>query len=132
MQSSRSALVCPCHDVTAADIDSVIEAGHTSPETIKRATAVYMGSCQGKYCAPLVQALLIERGIESEGRTRRPAARAPIVSLPLGAFVESPDSTKAAESSQHGTTGDNAPGRSATGDGGGLVHDRTPASREDR
>lgn len=87
MQNRRSQIVCPCHDVTAHDIDLMIDAGHTSPETIKRSTSVYMGGCQGKFCSPLVQELLVERGIEQAQNTRRPAARAPIVSLPLGAFV---------------------------------------------
>lgn len=87
MQDRRSQIVCPCHDVTAHDIHLMIDAGHTSPETIKRSTSVYMGGCQGKFCSPLVQELLIERGIEQAQKNRRPAARAPIVSVPLGALV---------------------------------------------
>lgn len=83
-----SSIVCPCHDVTEADINRAIDKGHTSPETIKRATAVYMGSCQGKHCSRIVQDLLIERGVENLGHSRRPAARAPIVPVPLGALLD--------------------------------------------
>lgn len=80
-------LICPCHDVTRADIEAAIEHGHSDPETVKRATAVYMGACQGKFCSPLVQRILLEHGIEQAGRQRRPAARIPIMPVPLGALI---------------------------------------------
>lgn len=83
----RSTTVCPCHDVTLADLEQVIAEGHTDPETIKRATAVYMGACQGKFCSPLVQRLLAERGIEEKENARRPAARLPITPIPLGSLI---------------------------------------------
>lgn len=88
MQRSRSILICPCHDVTEYDIRRMVDEGYTSPETIKRATAVYMGSCQGKHCAPLVQDLLVELGVEKEGEQRRPTARASICPVVLGALVD--------------------------------------------
>lgn len=81
-------MICPCHDVTRADIERAVESGHTSPETVKRATAVYMGACQGKFCAPLVQSLLIELGVETETEQRRPAARLPIEPIALGMFSD--------------------------------------------
>lgn len=86
-RSKRSTIVCPCHDVTLADIENVIEAGHTDPETVKRSTAVYMGACQGKFCSPIVQQLLAERGIEPTGQQRRPAARLPVTPVPLGSLM---------------------------------------------
>lgn len=90
-RTTRSCFVCPCHDVTEADVERAIAEGHTSPETIKRATAVYMGSCQGKFCAPLVQALLAEHGVERPDRHRRPTARLPIEPVVLGALVDIED-----------------------------------------
>jgi bacterioferritin-associated ferredoxin len=80
-------VICPCHDVTVGDIEDAIAHGHTDPETVKRATAVYMGACQGKFCSPLVQRLLAERGVERVGAQRRPAARVPVVPVALGALV---------------------------------------------
>lgn len=85
---ARSCMVCPCHDVTLADIENAIEHGHTDPETVKRATAVYMGSCQGKFCAPLVQQILAEHGVEHVDAQRRPAARLPVEPVPLGALID--------------------------------------------
>lgn len=87
-RDARSRIVCPCHDVTQADVENAIDSGHTDPETIKRATAVYMGACQGKFCSPLVQEILKNRGVESAGGQRRPAARLPIVPIPLGALID--------------------------------------------
>ena len=84
----RSRIICPCHDVTEADLVLAIEHGHTHPETIKRATAVYMGMCQGKFCAPLVTEVLAEQGIEGPVGGRRPAARLPIVPVALGALIQ--------------------------------------------
>lgn len=90
-KDARAAVICPCHDVTVGDIEDAIEHGHTDPETIKRATAVYMGACQGKFCAPLVQQLLADRGVEHTGAQRRPAARIPVMPVTLGSLVEVQD-----------------------------------------
>ena len=86
-KEARKAVICPCHDVTVGDIEDAIAHGHTDPETIKRATAVYMGACQGKFCSPLVQEMLAERGVERTGEQRRPAARLPIAPVALGALI---------------------------------------------
>ncbi len=85
---ARSCFVCPCHHVTEADFEGAITECHTSPETIKRATAVYMGSLQGKFCVPLVQAILAAQGVETPGRHRRPAARLSIEPVVLDALVD--------------------------------------------
>lgn len=85
---ARKAIICPCHDVTVGDVEDAVEHGHTDPETVKRATAVYMGACQGKFCSPLVQSLLAELGVQRIDQKRRPAARLPVIPVPLGALVE--------------------------------------------
>jgi NAD(P)H-nitrite reductase large subunit len=84
---SRSRIVCPCHDVTEADVEAAITHGYSDPETIKRATAVYMGACQGKFCSPLVQRILVEQGVEHLDNQRRPTARLPLTPVPLGSLV---------------------------------------------
>lgn len=96
---ARSCVVCPCHDVTLADLENAIAHGHTDPETVKRATAVYMGSCQGKFCSPLVQQILSEYGVEQPQEQRRPAARLPIEPVALGALIDPPmtDTASAAD-----------------------------------
>lgn len=85
--NARDTVVCPCHDVTVADVEDAIEHGHTDPETVKRATAVYMGACQGKFCSPHVQRLLAQHGVEATGQQRRPAARLPVAPVTLGSLA---------------------------------------------
>lgn len=97
--SSRSKLVCPCHDVTERDIEDAIRDGHRHPETIKRATAVYMGMCQGKYCQSLVQDILTRHGIDDTQGRRRPATRVPVAPIPLGLLIE-PDERDSGHSPQ--------------------------------
>ena len=48
VSADRRTLVCPCHDVTLADIEDALAESHTDVETLKRSTAVYMEACQGK------------------------------------------------------------------------------------
>jgi hypothetical protein len=93
---SRRTIVCPCHDATLYDLRSCWTAGFRHPETLKRATAVLMGPCQGKYCAPLVSTILTDLASETsheEGTgaarrarplQRRPSARPPLYPVRLG------------------------------------------------
>ena len=45
--ADRRTLVCPCHDVTLADIEDALAESHTDVETLKWSTAVYMGPARG-------------------------------------------------------------------------------------
>ena len=84
---SRRTLVCPCHDVTEYDVYDAWRRGYRHPETVKRFTGCYMGPCQGKYCAPLIEALLTElTGVASADR-RRPSARPPTYPVRLGSLA---------------------------------------------
>lgn len=82
----RNTIVCPCQDVTLGDILDAIAHGHTDVETVKRATAVFMGACQGKTCAPHVQAVLEGAGVADE--YRRPSARLPLQPVLLGMLAD--------------------------------------------
>ncbi len=84
-------IICPCHDVTVEDVRAMHAAGYTHPETLKRATAAFMGPCQGKHCAGVVMALLRELtgaggedGEHGAPVTRRPTARPPLRPVALG------------------------------------------------
>ena len=83
----RRTIVCPCHDATLFDLKAMVERGFTHPETLKRATAVFMGPCQGKYCAPLVQKFLSEHADVEPGDLVRPTVRAPLSGIRLGLLV---------------------------------------------
>jgi hypothetical protein len=83
----RRTIVCPCHDATLFDLKAMVDRGYTHPETLKRATAVFMGSCQGKYCAPLVQKFLADNVDAEPGDLVRPTVRAPLSGVRLGLLV---------------------------------------------
>ncbi|XVQ89530.1 (2Fe-2S)-binding protein [Microbispora siamensis] len=98
-------IICPCHDVTVEDIRAMYAAGYTHPETLKRATAVFMGPCQGKHCAGPVMELLRELAGGDEGRvSRRPTARPPLRPVPLGVLAGAAGPS-AETSPVNGTTG---------------------------
>lgn len=73
-------LLCRCERVTAAAVDAAIAAGHGSAGSVKQATRLGMGRCQGRYCT----AALTER----LGRSGDPmggfAPRAPVRPIAIG------------------------------------------------
>lgn len=46
----RKAFVCPCEDVTEADVHQAVAEGFDHVETLKRYSTAGMGPCQGKTC----------------------------------------------------------------------------------
>ncbi len=53
-----AALVCPCMDVTVAEVRAHVAAGDTHVEVIKRLTGCGMGPCQGVPCWDLLAATI--------------------------------------------------------------------------
>jgi thioredoxin reductase len=51
-------LLCRCEGVRFGDVDALLAAGTHDPGSIKRATRLGMGRCQGRYCGPLLAAQL--------------------------------------------------------------------------
>jgi glycine cleavage system aminomethyltransferase T len=69
-------VVCPCSDVTVADLESVWERGFHELELVKRSTLAGTGTCQGVVCMPHVRSFLADRGMAtSSSFTARPLAR---------------------------------------------------------
>jgi NAD(P)H-nitrite reductase large subunit len=50
--------VCRCEGVTRQAVDRALEAGAGHIGTIKRETRAGMGPCQGRYCGPLIAAMV--------------------------------------------------------------------------
>jgi NAD(P)H-nitrite reductase large subunit len=59
--ATPEALVCRCESVTLHDIEAALAGGRPSIGDIKRRTRAGMGSCQGRYCAPVISELLAQR-----------------------------------------------------------------------
>lgn len=53
-------LVCPCEDVTEAEVLEAIGDGYADLESLKRYTALATGPCQGKACLVLARRILAE------------------------------------------------------------------------
>jgi bacterioferritin-associated ferredoxin len=43
-------LLCPCEDITVAEVEDTVRAGYASLEDVKRFTGLATGSCQGRLC----------------------------------------------------------------------------------
>ena len=51
-------IACRCNDLDEAQIQALINAGHTSIDEIKRIARLGMGPCQGRSCIPIVMGML--------------------------------------------------------------------------
>jgi len=71
------ALVCPCMDVTVAEVRKLARGGETHVEVIKRLTGCGMGLCQGVPCWDLLGAALAEITGRPASAFGHPSFRAP-------------------------------------------------------
>jgi NADPH-dependent 2,4-dienoyl-CoA reductase/sulfur reductase-like enzyme len=55
---TQETLLCRCEGVRFGDVEALLAAGTSDPGSIKRATRLGMGRCQGRYCGPLLAARL--------------------------------------------------------------------------
>lgn len=59
--SDPDTMICRCEEVTLQAVEDVTEAGSTEIGSIKRATRLGMGRCQGRYCAPALALFLSKK-----------------------------------------------------------------------
>lgn len=78
------ALVCPCMDVTVAEVRRLVRGGERHVEVIKRLTGCGMGPCQGVPCWDLLGAALAEITGDPAVAFGHPSYRAPRGALTLG------------------------------------------------
>jgi glycine cleavage system aminomethyltransferase T len=68
--------MCPCSNVTVADVQGVWDKGFRHLELVKRASLCGTGTCQGSVCVPHLRAFVAARsGAVPEPFTARPAVR---------------------------------------------------------
>lgn len=60
--SDADTILCRCEEVRVRDVEAALAEGLASPGAIKRRTRLGMGRCQGRYCAPALEALLDAKG----------------------------------------------------------------------
>lgn len=69
-------MVCPCANVSVADLEYAWESGFRELELVKRATLAGTGTCQGSICMPYLRSFLADKGKELQPAfTARPVTR---------------------------------------------------------
>ena len=74
---SEKCIVCPCEDVTLADVEQAIGLGYLDIDEVKRFTGLGTGPCQGKQCMVATCGLLAAAAQrDPERQLRQPESRA--------------------------------------------------------
>ncbi len=79
--------VCRCEGVTRQAIDRALAAGAGHIGTIKRETRAGMGPCQGRYCGPLIAAMVARRTGERLGELSSFAPSPPARPVEVGDLI---------------------------------------------
>jgi hypothetical protein len=77
-------VICRCEEVTFGEVEAALGDELRSAGAVKRRTRLGMGRCQGRYCAPVLEALLAERFGEPRGEFTGFAPRVPVKPVPIG------------------------------------------------
>ena len=83
-RATAETVICRCEEVTLGQIEQALAEKMTSAGAIKRRTRLGMGRCQGRYCAPVLEALLAERLGKERGEFTGFAPRVPVKPVPIG------------------------------------------------
>ncbi len=79
-------VICRCEEIRRSQILEAIDAGCLSVAAVKRYTRAGMGSCQGRTCSRMIEALLREHGVNCPAPAK---ARYPVVPCYLENMEES-------------------------------------------
>lgn len=80
-------VVCRCEEVTLGEIDAALADGDNGIGSLKRATRLGMGRCQGRYCAPVAADILAQRTGTPVAELSFFAPRGPLKPVPIGAIA---------------------------------------------
>lgn len=80
-------LLCRCEEVSVATLDAALAEGAGDIGAAKRATRIGMGRCQGRYCGPLLAALMAERRGEAMDERAFFAPRPPIKPVAISSVL---------------------------------------------
>lgn len=80
-------LICRCEEVERATLEAAIADGCGSIGALKRRTRAGMGRCQGRYCAPVMAAMLAEATGRPIDEMAFFAPRAPTRPVPIAAIT---------------------------------------------
>jgi NADPH-dependent 2,4-dienoyl-CoA reductase/sulfur reductase-like enzyme len=106
MPPASGVTVCRCENLTLGDVEAALETGAETPGALKRMTRLGMGRCQGRYCMPLLTALLAARRGGPVAAADYPAPRAPAKPVRIVDLAARPASGHVAITEESGTVGD--------------------------
>jgi NADPH-dependent 2,4-dienoyl-CoA reductase/sulfur reductase-like enzyme len=90
---THETVICRCEEVTYGEIEMALSDEIKSAGAVKRRTRLGMGRCQGRYCTPVLENLLLEKCGQHRGEFTGFAPRVPVKPLPIGEIVQLPDGT---------------------------------------
>ena len=82
--ADESTVVCRCEEIRRGEVDEAISSGSTTLRSLKMATRLGMGPCQGRMCQPACARRLYDLGLGSLEDIGRPAFRPPLVPVTVG------------------------------------------------
>lgn len=78
-------VICRCEELSCQQVSKALDKGVTSLASLKAATRLGMGRCQGRYCVPIAVQLLAQRSHET-GATGLFAPQVPVRPVPVSAL----------------------------------------------
>jgi NADPH-dependent 2,4-dienoyl-CoA reductase/sulfur reductase-like enzyme len=88
--ASEDTLVCRCEELTRGEVEAGIAAGCTTIRTLKVATRLGMGLCQGRMCWPAMARLIALKTGKPIDQIGPLSIRPPIIPVTLGDLAETP------------------------------------------
>ena len=82
--AEASTVVCRCEEIPRSEIDAAVDSGSTTLRSLKMATRLGMGPCQGRMCQPACARRLHDLGLNTLEQVGPPAFRQPLVPVTLG------------------------------------------------
>jgi NADPH-dependent 2,4-dienoyl-CoA reductase/sulfur reductase-like enzyme len=76
--ADRETILCRCEEVSVGAVESAFAEGYMTTGDVKRRTRAGMGRCQGRYCGPILDALIAERAGREQDEYSGFAPRAPV------------------------------------------------------
>ncbi len=84
-------IICRCEDITLGEITAGLAAAPGHVGTLKRATRVGMGRCQGRYCGPVAARLVAEATGQALDDRSHFAPRVPIKPVSIASILAAQD-----------------------------------------
>lgn len=81
-------MVCRCEEVSAGDLELLLDEGVTDPNIVRAMSRAGMGRCQGRNCASQIVATIARRSGVAMDRIEPLTVRPPVQPIPISAIAE--------------------------------------------